>query len=514
MFIAKSYSRKYAVWLIILTLISLVISILGTSVNPSATFYLIPTRTWELLLGSLLAINVFPPIKNQRLCDLLSVIGLILISCSIFFYTSDTPFPGLAAIIPTVGAGLIIYAGIATESFVGKLLSFKPLVFIGLISYSLYLWHWPILAYAKYYFIQDVDNTSLSILLCIISVLSVLSVSSVLSWRYVERPFRKKQLLKDRREIFMNALVSSVLVICIGLLVTLNDGFPDRYSGKLPYEITMTDKQWEHWRDCEQIAKKVGHHHKLCTIGSNDSPARFLLWGDSHTKALATAVDLSAKNHGLTGKVAIKGGCPPLLPIDRMDREECYPFNQDILQYLKDNPDIKTVILAARWAIATNGTRYKNEDGEPYNLIDVKATKTAIDKTNTELVELGLKQTLSELRRLGRAVIFVRPIPEIGFDVPSSSYIAEITGRDVNSIIAPTVAEYRERVRNIDFIATSLESEGLISTVDPAEYLCGHEFCRIMHEDELLYRDDDHLSTYGAEYVSGIFDDAFIRLAR
>jgi peptidoglycan/LPS O-acetylase OafA/YrhL len=513
LFIAKSYSKQYARWLIILTLLSLVICVLGTSYSPSATFYLIPTRTWELLLGSLLAINVFPLIKNQRICDLLSVFGLILISCSIFFYTSDTAFPGMAAIVPTVGAGLIIYSGIATESLVGKLLSFKPLVFIGLISYSLYLWHWPILAYAKYYSIQEISNANLSILLCVIFMVSVFS------WRYIERPFRKKEFLTDRRNIFITSLVASVLIVCIGVLVVLKDGFPNRYQEKLPYEITMIDKQWEHWGDCERIAKKVSHHHKLCDIGSNDPQARFILWGDSHTKSLATAVDLSAKHHGITGKIAIKGGCLPLLSIDRFrfdrsDEKECYQFNQNILQYIKDNPDIKTVILAARWAMYTNGTRYKNEHGETVNLNDVKATKTTIAKTNIELVELGLKRTVSQLRELGKTLIFVRPIPEIGFDVPSSSYIAEISGRDVNSIIAPSLAEYQKRIRNIDLIATLLESEGLISTVDPAKYLCSHDFCKIMHGNDLLYRDDDHLSTYGAEYISGIFDDVFVRMVR
>jgi peptidoglycan/LPS O-acetylase OafA/YrhL len=155
--------------------------------NISGSFYLIQARAWELLIGSILAINVLPAIKHQYLRNLISIIGLFLIIFSIIFYTSNTKFPGFAAVIPTIGAAMIIYTGIGGESFVGRFLSCKPIIFVGLISYSLYLWHWPVLVFTRYYTIIALNKAH------VITILFFVFILSILSWRFIEKPVREKK---------------------------------------------------------------------------------------------------------------------------------------------------------------------------------------------------------------------------------------------------------------------------------------------------------------------------------
>ena len=181
--IIRRYSNcRWIAFTLPLALISFVISVWGVHHKPSATFYLAPTRAWELLLGSLLALGLFSPIGNRIVRETLSVLGLALIAWSVFTYSSKTPFPGLSALAPCVGAALVIHTGASGPCVVAKLLSARPVVFTGLISYSLYLWHWPLIVFAKYYWIRDL-TTGESLAVIAISVLA-----SVLSWRFIEKP--------------------------------------------------------------------------------------------------------------------------------------------------------------------------------------------------------------------------------------------------------------------------------------------------------------------------------------
>jgi peptidoglycan/LPS O-acetylase OafA/YrhL len=129
---------------------SFVLGIWGVAHAPSATFYLLPARAWELMLGALLALGAIPPLANRAISEALAAIGLLLIGYAVVAFTAEMPFPGPAALIPCAGATLVIYATQGSETWTGKALSWRPVVFVGLISYSLYLWHWPVLVLARY----------------------------------------------------------------------------------------------------------------------------------------------------------------------------------------------------------------------------------------------------------------------------------------------------------------------------------------------------------------------------
>jgi len=503
LFIAKFGRKKYLHFLVPMLVLSFGASVIGMDIDRSAVFYLLPTRAWELLIGSLLAIAALPGIRSSILRNVISGSGLLLMIYSIFSFTSETPFPGGYAAIPVLGAAMVIYAGSSGTTLVSRLLSIRPVVFTGLISYSLYLWHWPLLVYARIFKVVDLTVAERTLLL--VATFAV----AVLSWRLIETPFRKKRLLPGKRTVFAGSFAATAMVILTGFSVIHNDGYPGRYSSAGSADAVVNDPEWNYWMTCRYRKSQAAQHKGLCTIGRNDGEASFIIWGDSHARALASAVNASAIRHGSTGVLASLSACPPLLDIERPGRTDCYEYNQQTLDYVLQHPELNTVILAARWAVSMEGTRYKHESGDPVELVDLSSGQQK-PGNNPELFNEGLRRVISTLKDSGKNVVLVRPVPEVGYDVPSANYVARITGRDVNLMIAPAVDEYFSRNEDVLSLFSRLEQDLAVKTVDPAALLCDDYYCRVALQDgTALYRDEDHLSTYGSRYVSSAFDPIF-----
>lgn len=500
--IAKINSKNFFIWLLILGAISLLGCVIFTDTTPSAAFYWLPTRAWEILIGSILALNVFPAPSKQFTREVGSIFGIGMIVFSIFVYTPETSFPGLAALLPTVGVAFVIYCGSGGSSFVYKVLSFRPIVFIGLISYSMYLWHWPIIVYTKILLIKEPSDTVTFMLIA-----SIFFVSA-LSWKYIETPFRRGSFIQDKRHVFVIFSAVTVTTIVLGMTLILSDGLPGRAAGGEKSIAEYKDKKWQHWKSCQKIDYRVKKGQNLCDIGAKNKPTTFILWGDSHARSLAPGVHLSAFKQGAKGKVATKNACPPLLSIGRGNSTSCNDLNQYIFEYISDSDEIKTVILAARWPFFAKGTRYKQESGDSVQLIDLNSINSS-SLSNAELFEKGLINTIDKLQMIGKKIVLVNAIPEVGYDVPSAIMIANITKREVNSIIAPTVKEYRERTKEVVSTFNVITNRKQIMLVSPDAYLCDKSYCKVTSNGFALYMDDDHLSTFGSEYISGIFDDVF-----
>jgi peptidoglycan/LPS O-acetylase OafA/YrhL len=499
MLISKRYSGRFGIWLISVGLISLLACIYWTGINGSATFYLIPFRAWELLIGSVLALQLIPILPGRAARNALSLIGLSMMLASVFVYTHDTQFPGAAAILPTLGTAFVIHAGSGGKTFVNRALSVRPMVFIGLISYSLYLWHWPIVVFAKQYLINEWTDLETSVILVVIIFLSTLS------WRFVETPFRNRQFFGPRERLFARFAAITVVVVGGSLAMVFAKGFPGRNTAAPMSDVIASDPGWQHWKNCEEAGEKEDGTSNLCSIGVQDAPPTFLLWGDSHALSIASAVNLSADRQGAAGLLAVRTRCAPLLLIDRPGEQSCSEFNAEILEHVGARPEIETVVLAARWAFSTNGTRYKNEPGKSISLVDLESGETEAGD-NVALFEIGLRRTITALAEQGKKIVLVTQVPEVGRDVPSATYAAKLTGRDVNAMIAPTIDEYRERTADVTRVFDSLIAEQPISIVDPANLLCDESSCKVVLDGTPLYRDDNHLSLRGCVLVSSLFD--------
>ncbi len=479
---------------------SFAFSVYSLSYDVNSTFYLVHTRIWELLIGSLFAIRLIPVVSNLFLRNVLGVVGLTMLSLPIFFYTNDTPFPGAAALLPTLGTALIIYSGIESESqtFVAKLLSFQPVVFVGKISYSLYLWHWPVIVFAKYYLILELKTWETA------AVLLLAFILATLSWLFVEAPFRHGTTF-EKRKVFASAAVAMILMGAFGAVIYLNNGFPKRFS---TLDKTASEKPQ---KSCNpSMLDNQNYVLRACTLGKRTGEPSFLLVGDSHARAIAPSVQASALRAGVTGIVVYRAACPILLEVHISSL--CDSFLEKMTDYIQAHPNFKTIILSSRWSLYADGARYKSEGGRLVHLFNTRPTSAQND-TNATLFKLGLNRMVDKLRGMGRKVVIVSQIPEIGYNVPSVLSIAERTGRDINKIIGPSMKEYFDRNKPVIPVMVSLAEKENVRVVHPWKLLCKQEKCLVAIKGRALYMDDDHLSNFGAQYISSIFDVVFQNLS-
>ena len=256
--------------LVIASLASFAISVWGVSSHPSATFYLLPTRAWELAAGALLAI-LEPRLRIQGIPkELAAASGLAAILIAIVFFSEETPFPGPAALLPVAGTVLLIAANRDAPTSIGRVLSFKPAIAIGLASYSLYLWHWPVLVFSKHILIEQ---SWISILVAMVMT----GFLSYISWRFVEIPFRSSSRLRSPRAAFSFGVLASSTVIVTGLLIWFTKGVPSRFPPHL--RIIQEDIVWtgQEYESDSAAGVPIG-------ADQEDSlrPPDFVLWGDSH----------------------------------------------------------------------------------------------------------------------------------------------------------------------------------------------------------------------------------------
>jgi peptidoglycan/LPS O-acetylase OafA/YrhL len=174
---------------------SFIMSAVGAFIDGPFTFYLLPTRAWELLAGTLLAENVFPIPTTERSRNYSSAAGFALILLSALFYSKTLPFPGLAALPPCCGGLLIVAAGVTGSSVIGRMLSLRPVVFVGMISYSLYLWHAPLIVYQER--TQFLYNAASSHIGQVVLIMAAVAAGAI-SWGLIERPFRNRNLVSTR----------------------------------------------------------------------------------------------------------------------------------------------------------------------------------------------------------------------------------------------------------------------------------------------------------------------------
>ena len=341
--------------------ISLAVSIRAVAEDPVAAFYLSPSRAWELLIGYFLASGTAPKFPNAYTRNMGALLGLGLICWSVLNFGPPRPFPGANALYPCLGAALIIHAGTCGPTVIGRLLSVRPIVFIRLISYSLYLWHWPLLVFTRHYYI-GIELTAMATA----TVLGLAVALSVLTWKYIEQPCRKPRGPLENRS-FRIAGAAILMVAATEILIVQGRGFPSRFPDEVIEIASSTNPYPRDEHRCHNLEPSQIRNGDLCLIGADDAKEpTFFLWGDSHAGALLTVTKNAAARRGLSGLYAGLAACPPLLGVTRPGRgspDRCKYFNDAVFAAIRSNRSIKTVILAARWARYADGRNYKREPG-------------------------------------------------------------------------------------------------------------------------------------------------------
>lgn len=466
----------------LLSVVSLGLAQVMSSIQPTNNFYLLPSRAWEFGIGALLAIGGGTlPARGTRRADLLAGLGLALIVYSILRFDADTPFPSVWTLLPVVGTALII-AFAAPTTLVGRFLSLKPMVWIGLLSYSGYLWHQPLFAFAR---IRSPGEVSELMLLA----LSVASFGlAYFSWRFIEAPFRHNKKLFTRRSMFVGATAVSVAFIAFGLAGARTDGFINRFAN--PAMAADISRSLKGSNGLSGACPGKLPIPDACYHGPK--PPTAALWGDSFAMHLTRG--LIAANPDLSFVQLTRHTCGPILNLGPIKSgrskewtQQCVDFNAGVQAFIEAHPEIKTVILAAAF------TQYLPTEGDTGKTALYDGTVHAVD---VDLMQTALMGTMDWLASRGITPVLVAPPPMDGYN--SALCAARALLLDASTAgcdkTMTNVAHYQDKI--LDLMARIGQK---YTVYYPGQMLCDKEKCLSASEDRRLYYvDRGHLTTDGS----------------
>ncbi|WP_407496364.1 acyltransferase family protein [Pseudooceanicola sp. MF1-13] len=479
--------RAAALGILALSIASFALSVWATGQAPTANFYLPVTRAWELGIGAMLA--VLPATSHSPTPKVAAPFGLILIAASVIGYDAQTPFPGAAALLPCLGAALVIWAG--SDGWAARLLSRPSLRFVGIISYSLYLWHWPVLVFART--LRGGALTPQATAVCVLLSFAL----ATLSWAMIERPFRRGSPKWP--------LAIPATVVALALTVTVTQGLPSRIAPEVLTRYTKATQPTPTQAHCLKAP---------CQIGAPSAKPSFLLWGDSHANALIPGVEAWANRTGQSAIVATRVACAPLPGMIRLDdaaAQGCADHNDRTLKLAVEDPQV--VLLHARWALNTTGTRARFEAGEDVRLA---LRGDGQMRTNADVLSASLTQLADQLLSHGKTLILLGNVPEIGWSVPQAIFVRDRLGLPLPA--APDLPETKRRTQGFRTAVAPLITSGHLRLVTMSDKLCTPR-CRTEDDGQSLYRDDDHLSAHAARHLippllDTLFNSAPERTAR
>jgi len=395
---------------------------------------------------------------------------LALILYAVFSYDKYDPFPGVAAVPPCLGAALIIFSSETKLSYVGRILAWKPIAFIGLISYSLYLWHWPLLVFSQYPLSRQSEGISAAMLL-------VSAVLATLTWKFIETPFRKRVLLPKRSQIFWFSGISATTLIASGAFVIYNQGIPTRYSGTaLSYVLSRNHYAFRNSVTLQQALS--GQFPEVGTQGTNQ-PVDILIWGDSHAMSITPALDELCRQFSLRGVQATHSSTAPVLRFISTEgealQEESPAFNEAVLDYI-GRKHVKNVLITAYWSEYSSSDEFEND----------------------------LYLTIAEVIKRGASVYVMRDIPKQQNNVAMKTALAVLNHGDLEQI-GVTPEDYQKANRSMDDVFIRISQMGA-TVLDPANYFLDRKgLYGIVKNDEVLYVDGQHLSVEGAKILVPLF---------
>lgn len=458
--------------------------------HPGSTFYLLPTRLWEILIGSFVAYFLFysSEWRSKYLAlpvwvfQILSALGLLLIVGSIGFFDDKTPFPSLYTLFPTLGTALVILFAFE-QTFVNKLLSIKLFVGIGLISYSAYLWHQPIFAFAR---LMSYKTPSDSLMFWF-GVFSL--VLAYLTWKFIEAPFRDRNRF-SREKIFRFSAISLMLIIGVGAVGYFNKGFGNRIAqNKMSYtELDLiTQPNFGLSKVCDYVSFDL-----LEECQTSDTP-EILIWGDSYAMHLVPGI--LASNPDAKIIQMTKSVCGPVVDMAVITAkypetwaEGCVEFNDNVIDWLKQNPSVRYVVL-----------------GSPFSHFLGSNTLLAskeIVAANRITFESHLLMTLETLSKMGIVPVVFDPPPTNGEDIGRCLTLNAMYGSKIDCQI--DLAKYEQDRKDLLEVLERVEQNYHVIRI--SDVLCNDAYCDTEMEGVFIYRDSGHLSIVGSEYLGKKMD--------
>lgn len=476
--------------IIILFVLSFLINIFITETNQTAAFFFPISRFWELLIGALLAwFQLKKPNTLSQFNHLQSLLGALFLILGFIFIRENHAFPGYWAALPVLGSALLISAG-PTAILNRWLLSNKPMVWIGLISYPLYLWHWPVMAYIRIFKDGDLNRPW---------ALRAIFFSLLFAWltyRFIETPFRKGAYSHNK---ILSLIAAMLILIIVGATAFLADGFPSRKAANTADPVLIQDIKQQHRAyasdgNCPQFLKGIITPENPICLSKTAAPG-LVIMGDSHGMSFNMASAL--------GKIEINAayiGRPACLPTTQyigystfkaVQPQECLQSTQIALNHLKDAPSVTSVLLISR------GLPYFTRPGSVW-FHDLKGNPVDAKKAFIE----GYSDTISRIESAGKQVIFMVEWPELSVHpkrcigerlISLSKKVESATCLTPRENIIKTQASYYQ------IIDTLAKRHPKMIVYNPINVFCDTTTCYGIRDGRAFFGDSDHLGLYGSE---------------
>lgn len=396
--------------------------------------------------------------------------GLVAIGVATTTFRETTPFPGTAALLPTVGTAMFIWANQASTTHSGAILAWRPIVFVGQISYSLYLLHWPVIVFTTSWF-RDLITWKWRL-----GMLAAAFAGAILSWALVETPTRRKRWLATRRSLFVGAGVSLVLLMGAGVVIHRQAGIPSRFDTQtLKYATQDREERFQVNTTLEQLQRG-----QLIDFGTPGQPVTQLVWGDSHAMALMTGFDTACRKRGLRGQAVLYSSTAPLLGFvsrERYSVSDSPRYAQAVVDFALTH-EIRQVFLVAFWR------SYVDDPG----------------------FEDGLRDTVAALTAAGIQIVLVRDVPTQSEPVPRALARTYLLGGDVHRV-GVAISQHRQQNESVDRLLSQVAGEDCV-VIDPTMLLTDETgLCRAELDGVALYFDAHHLSTTGSRRIAPLIEN-------
>lgn len=503
---------------IVVAIASFVLNLKFVESKPIETFFWPVGRIWELLSGSVLA--WFMLYKRESLStiklwldeiivrvmysreeksdgktvsNLMSLVGILILAFGIFRINKDIAFPGMWALFPVSGALLIIAAG--SKAWLNRALLMNPVaVWFGLISYPLYLWHWPILS-----FLHVVEGHIPSREVRLIAVITSI-VLAWITWLIIETYFRSS---KNARHKAIFLYVAMFLLATVAFFTYNQKGFPERASisalAKAQVDISFTRPKHSNLEFCSNITKST-----YCI--SDVSEPTVAILGDSHALATYDGLNDYIQEKGQQLILLGHSGCPPFIEIERINKKGeklgCAKAMSRWLEYISKSENIKTVFLTARAAYYYNsdgfGIDANRQDPRP-----ITSTRSPTITDTAEILTNSIRRTLDVLAQSNKQVVYLHDVPELGFNIKDCLPSHPFNHSQVNNRTCRlNRTDFEQRYGNYEILVNNILSEyPNAQSLRLSDPLCDDHFCYGKLQDTYLYRDDDHLSKAGSKFV-------------
>jgi peptidoglycan/LPS O-acetylase OafA/YrhL len=516
--INKYLKANYLKWLTILLIISLLLYVFTFYKYSAFAFYMIPARAWEFLVGALVVFlekNEFVKIRELKYINGLFNLGIVSIISSIILYNNSFIITILFTILAVFGSFLILLFGGITTSRFSIILNNKIALFIGKISYSFYLLHWPLYCIIRYFHWHKLEFIEFVFFLLLIVYLSYLS------WKYIEEPFRRMAFNIIKRDTIISSSAILILIIsAIGLFIYINKGIPDRFNSNQYIVRIKQDTLWD------AIAANQKHFYSKISenlpivIGDKKTKPSFILWGDSHAMAIANGLNIIGNNKKVSGYVASSSAVPPMIGINSVTNNQVSSFNNNVIMFIKSHPEIKTVILSARWSVYFTliADNWLNNENRYFPILKAEISKKGKIDDDFNFMELALRNTIDLLNKMNKKIIVISNVPELRNDIRVISANLRMKGLSYRNIFiyddlansySETLEDYKKANFKADYLFKELDFKDNIDIIHVETAFEKNGKFILFENGNYLYRDSHHLSKFGSQRFANVYIKTF-----